>query len=77
MNLRPEDFRVWLKRSSQYRSRGLCGYGSRVFNYLCDTAMTAYGGNQLRRKPAIGAQIRTNSLHNLPELLEEFESNAV
>lgn len=79
MNLRPEDFQSVAQTEVANTAQGdFVVMVAGVFNYLCDTAMTAYGEQSAQEEArAIGAQIRTNSLHNLPELLEEFESNAV
>ena len=45
-----------------------------IFKYLCDTGMNQLENPQEEKR--IGAQIRQNSLHALPTLLEEFEQNA-
>jgi len=78
MKLRPEDFQsVAREEVAKTAQRDFVIMVAGVFNYLCDTAMGAYGDKEEQDKArALGAQIRENTLHNLPQLLEEFEKNA-
>ena len=78
MDLRPENFQsVAQKEVAKVAQRDFVVMVAGVFNYLCDTAMTAYGEEPAQDEArTLGAQIRTNSLNNLAELLQEFESNA-
>lgn len=78
MDLRPEDFQTTAREEvAKTAQRDFVVMVAGVFNYLCDSAMGAYGDGAAQDEArAIGAQIRTNSLDHLPELLEEFECNA-
>lgn len=78
MDLRPENFQSVAEiEVAKVAQRDFVVMVAGVFNYLCDTAMTAYGdGSAQDEARAAGAQIRTNSLNNLAELLQEFETNA-
>jgi len=79
MKLRPEDFQsVAREEVAKTAQRDFVVMVAGVFNYLCDTAMGAYGDKVAQEEArSMGAQIRENSLHHLPELLEEFERNAI
>lgn len=79
MDLQPDNFQsVAQEEVAKVAQRDFVCMVAGVFNYLCDTAMGAYGDKPAQDEAReIGARIRENSLNNLAELLQEFESNAV